>query len=150
MTFLHDVSAGAFAPRRMSVGLLMVSVLAVGATSARADCQADIAGLMSKRMAAVASVNKAKTKEGKLDPTLACPRLRVLSTIETQATAYLSTNKDWCNVPDDFLDKMQASAKRSAGFATQACTFAVKVKQMQQQQAQQQQAAAPKLPAGPL
>ena len=105
---------------------------------------------MKKREAAVAFVNKAKAANGKLDPTLACPRLRSLAVVENEAVAYLTKNGDWCNVPPDLTEKMSASAKRTAGFAGQACGFAAKIKQMQSQQAQQQQEMAPKLPTGPL
>ncbi len=124
--------------------------LVIGSVAARADCQEDVAKIMQRREAAVAFVNKAKANNGKLDPTLACPRLRSLSAIENEAVAYFSKNGAWCNLPPDLTEKMTASAKRTVVFAGQACTFAAKVKQMQTQQAQQQQEAAPKLPSGPL
>lgn len=130
--------------------LLAVGLSAIGSVAARADCQEDIGKLMQRRMAAVAVVNKSKGPSGKLDPVAACPRLRTLAALESEATAYLVKNKDWCNLPSDFVDKMSESSKHTATFATQACGFAVKMKQMQQQQAQQQQEAAPKLPSGPL
>ena len=125
-------------------------VLAAASTVARADCQAEIGAIMKKREAAVALVNKAKAGNGKLDPIAACPRLRSLAAVETEATAYFEKNKEWCNLPPELVDKMTASSKRTATFAGQACQVAVKVKQMQQQQAQQQQEMAPKLPTGPL
>ena len=90
------------------------------------------------------------SRNGKLDPLLACPRLRTLSAVENEAVAYFAKNASWCNLPPDFTEKMSTSAKRTSSFAGQACSIAVKVKQMQTQQAQQQQEAAPKLPAGPL
>ena len=125
-------------------------VLAAGTLAARADCQEDVGKLMQRRQAAVEGVNKAKTAGGKLDPTLACPRLRILSTIENETNAYFTKNQDWCNLPPDLVEKISTSAKRTAGVAVQACNYAVKVKEMQKQAQQQQQELAPKLPTGPL
>ena len=146
---VHPVRSGGAA--RLGLAILMATGLCtVASVAARADCQEDIGKLMQRRMAAVAVVNKSKGPTGKLDPVAACPRLRTLAALESEASAYLVKNKDWCNLPADFVDKMTESSKKTATFATQACGFAVKMKQMQQQQAQQQQEAAPKLPAGPL
>ena len=106
---------------------------------------------MKKRLDAIALVNKAsKTTDNKLDPISACPKLKTLASAEGEANAYLQKNKDWCNIPPDFLEKMSASYSKSSSFAAKACALAVQVKKMQTQQAQQQQEAAPKLPAGPL
>ena len=108
---------------------------------------------MSKRMAEVAALNgNSKNNGGKLDPASACPRLRNLAAIEGQLVSYMQKNKDWCNMPDDLVEKMTASRAKSAGFATKACSFAAKMKEMQQQQATQQvqQQPAVKLPTGPL
>ena len=124
--------------------------LAFGTLCARADCQTDIGNIMKRREAAVALVNKSKAANGKLDPLLACPRLKTLQAVETEAVAYFTKNAEWCNLPPDFTDKMSTSAKRTTSFAGQACQIAAKVKQAQTQQAQQQQDAAPKLPSGPL
>lgn len=132
------------------LAILSTACLVAGITVARADCSQDVGALMKRREAAVAFVNKAKGAGGKLDPVLACSRLRALSVVENEAVAYFTKNKDWCNLPSDLTDKMSASVKRTIQFAGQACGVAAKVKQMQQQQAQQQQEALPKLPTGPL
>lgn len=141
------VSLAAKLMRRMAFAGL---ALGVSAVSAKADCQSDIGAIMKRREAAVAMVNKSKAANGKLDPLLACPRLKSLQVVENEAVAYFSKNAEWCNLPPDFTEKMSSSAKRTASFAGQACGIAVKIKQMKSQQAQQQQEMAPKLPAGPL
>lgn len=138
--------------RRLIVtALLAGGCLPMMCFAARADCQDDINKLMKRRLDAVALVNKAsKSVGGKLDPVAACPRLKSLASVEGEATAYMQKNKDWCNLPPDFVDKMSASYSRTSSFAVKACSVAVQFKKMQQQQAQQQQEAAPKLPSGPL
>lgn len=150
-TTLRSKSPFAGLPRPSFQLLVAVSLcLFSGVTMARADCQQDIGALMKKREAAVAVVNGSKAKNGKLDPMLACPRLRNLGAIEKEAVAYFQKNKEWCNLPDDLVSKMTSSSQRTTQFAAQACAFAVKAKQMQQQAQQQQQDALPKLPTGPL
>ena len=144
-------------PSRLARPLAAATVLAALALPgvAKADCNEDFGKLMSKRMAEVAALNgNSKNNGGKLDPASACPRLRNLAAIEGQLVSYMQKNKDWCNMPDDLVEKMTASRAKSAGFAAKACSFAAKMKEMQQQQAtqqiQQQQQQAVKLPAGPL
>jgi hypothetical protein len=134
------------------IGAILLAAAAVVATSPSwADCQSDVNGLMKKRMSAVAAVNAtAKKNGGKLDPVAACPQLRSLAAIEGEAQAYFTKNADWCNLPPDFSAKMSEAHAKTQSFATKACSFAVKMKEMQKQQAQQAAEALPKLPTGPL
>lgn len=142
--------------RTLAIAALLLAVALPSV--ARADCNADFGKLMSKRMAEVAALNSnSKNNGGKLDPASACPRLRSLAAIEGELVSYIEKNKDWCNMPDELVEKMTASRAKTAGFATKACSFAAKMKQMQQQQATQQaqqqqqiQQQAVKLPTGPL
>jgi hypothetical protein len=134
---------------------LLASLSIVSAGLARADCNEDLGKLMSKRMAEIGALNKiSKANKGKLDPIAACPRLKNLAADEAAVAAYMTKNKDWCNLPDDLVQKMNDSHVKTASVAVKACGFAVKMKQMQQQQAaqvqQQQQQQAVKLPTGPL
>jgi hypothetical protein len=71
--------------------------------------------------------------------------------------AYMTKNKDWCQIPDDAIANLKASHAKSAEFGGKACTVAAQVEKMKKQaaQAQQQQQAggAPQeqpLPSGPL
>ena len=122
---------------------------------ARADCNTDFGKLMSKRMTQIGALNgNSKSHGGKLDPAAACPMLRSLAATEGEIVSYVQKNKDWCNMPDDLAQKMSETRAKTASIAVKACSFAVKMKQMQQQQAtqqaQQQQQQTVKLPAGPL
>jgi hypothetical protein len=137
----------------LALGLALPAMFAP--VAAHADCNVDIGVLMKKRLGDITALNQiTKTHAGKLDATLACPRLRSLAAVEGQVVAYMTKNKDWCNIPDDIVSKMTASRTRTTGIAAKACDFAVKIKKMQAQQAQaaqqQQQQQALKLPAGPL
>lgn len=138
---------------RLSFGLAVAGLVGLGTMgAARADCGTDFAAMMSKRMNEINALNKiSKSNGGKLDPVAACPRLKNLAAAEGEVVSYMTKNKDWCNLPDDMVDKMTATRAKTASLAGKACTFAVKMKQAQQQQAnQQQQEQVVKLPAGPL
>lgn len=153
MNILHSL----FGSGRTALVCLGLSASAVLAPmAAHADCNADIGALMKTRLAGIDALNQiTKTHGGKLDATLACPKLRSLAAAEGQIVAYMTKNKDWCNIPDEIVTKMTDSRTRTAGIAVKACDFAVKIKKMQSQQAQaaqqqQQQQQALKLPTGPL
>ena len=70
--------------------------------------------------------------------------------------SYLEKNKDWCNVPDNFLDNAKAGRAKSIAFAGKACQVAAQVQKMKaqaQQQAQNGGMSGPqvqRLPSGPL
>ena len=139
------------------IGTVLVAAMGLGlaATGAFADCNSDFAGLMSKRMTEINALNKiSKTNGGKLDPVAACPRLRSLAAAEGEVVGYMGKNKEWCNLPDDLVEKMTATHSKTVDYAAKACSFASKMKEMQAQQqkqaAQGQQEQAIKLPTGPL
>jgi hypothetical protein len=117
---------------------------------AQSSCEIEMKKIRDKHDAVVASLNTIK-KSGKLDAEAACPKLRVLTSIENEWLAYMTKNKDWCSIPDDALTNMETNKSKTAAFAGQACSVAVKNKKMREEQAagggQQQQL---KLPAGPL
>jgi hypothetical protein len=123
------------------------------APAAHADCNQDIGVFGQKRNVAISKLNEiSKSHGGKLDPVLACPALRNLNAVEAEMEAYLVKNKEWCNIPDDFMNNFKQGTERTSGMAKQACTLAAKVKEMQKNGGFGAAAAPPpvKLPAGPL
>ncbi len=138
------------AARKAAVfGALAISL---GGVAQAADCNADIGALSQKRQAIIDQLNQlAKGGKNQLDPAASCPKLKELVVTESNLVAYLTKNKDWCNVPDSALQNIQASAQKSSAVAGQACKIAA-----MQKKAQEQQAAGgglpqgQKLPAGPL
>jgi hypothetical protein len=136
-------------PVGAAIPFLLVLALATPAL-AQSTCETDMRKIRDKHDVVVASLNTMK-KSGKLDAEAACPKLRALTSIENEWVAYMTKNKDWCNIPEDALANMEANKNKTAAFAGQACSVAAKNKKMKEQQAdgagQQQQL---KLPAGPL
>ena len=96
-----------------------------------------------------------KAGKGKMDPNAACPAAKKLVGIEGEMLAYMSKNKDWCNIPDNVVDSFKQARAKTQNFAGQACTVAAKMKKMMEQQREQAAngggfGAPPKLPSGPL
>ncbi len=151
------VRAGAVQAGVILAGIALSSLLPAAAW---ADCNVDMAALAAKRSAASAllDANK-KAHAGKLDPVSACPQLKALAAAQGAMVSYMTTNKDWCALPDKVVADSAAAQAQIGGFAVKACGMIAKMKQMQVLQAQQaaaaaqqQQAQVPalKLPAGPL
>ena len=145
-----------FAARRLP--LLSAAALLALATPALADCQEDMGKLMQKRQGLIDGLNRMKTAgKNQLDPIAACPKLRVLAGVENEVVSYLEKNKDWCNVPDNFVDNAKAGRAKSQSFAAKACQVAAQVQKMKKQQQQQQAQGGAmggpqvqRLPSGPL
>jgi hypothetical protein len=146
-----------FAPARSF--LLLAGFLAIlfGASSgARAQsCNEDLGAFGKKRNSEIEALNAiSKSHGGKLDPIAACPHFRTMSSIEGQMLAYLVKNKEWCNIPDDFINGFKTNSGKTGTMAKQACDLAAKVKKMQGQGGGLAGGGnlppPPKLPAGPL
>lgn len=133
----------------------VIVALASASGGARAQsCNEDLAAIGKKRNGEIEALNAiTKSHGGKLDPIAACPHLRNMKSIEGQMIAYLVKNKDWCNIPDDFINNFKNNSARTGTMAAKACEMAVKMKKMQENggmAAGGQLAPPPKLPAGPL
>jgi hypothetical protein len=138
--------------RRIPAAIPFLLVLALATPAlAQSTCETEMKKIRDKHDAIVASLNAMK-KSGKLDAVAACPKLRLLASIENEWVVYMTKNKDWCSIPDDALTNMEANKTKTTAFAGQACSVAAKNKKMKEQQAagggQQQQQL--KLPSGPL
>jgi hypothetical protein len=135
------------------IGALAIS-LAVCSVAYAAECNEDIAVLSQKRQAIIDQLNQlAKGTKNQLDPAASCPKLKALVVTERNLVAYLTKNKEWCNVPDSALGNITASADKSNAVANQACKIAAQMKKAQEQQATGGGLNGPqgqKLPAGPL
>ncbi len=145
-----------FVPARIFLLLAGFIVLLLGgASGARAQsCNDDLADFSKQRTAEIEALNAiSKAHQGKLDPVGACPHLKSMKTVEGKMLAYLEKNKEWCNIPDDFINGFKTNTEKTATMASQACQLADKVKQMQSQGGGLgggNLPPPPKLPAGPL
>ena len=117
------------------------------------NCNEDIGALSRKRQGIIDQLNHlaqgGKNKK-QLDPIASCPKLRALVAAEKELLAYLNKNKEWCQVPDEALTNISASAGNTNKIANQACAVAAQMKKAQEQQAAGALNAQQKLPSGPL
>jgi hypothetical protein len=132
-----------------------VAFFAASGDAGAQSCQEDFQKLTQRRMAQIQVLNNlGKAGKGKMDPAAACPAAKKLVGIETEMLGYMAKNKEWCNIPDNVIDGFKQAGAKTRNFASQACNFAAKMKQMQQQQREQAanggMGAPPKLPSGPL
>ncbi|MGJ0506674.1 MAG: hypothetical protein ACR652_05955 [Methylocystis sp.] len=147
-------NSGLFVLRSVA-GLSLLALLAAAGAAQAQSCQEDFQKLTDRRMAQIQVLNGlGKAGKGKMDPTAACGAAKKLVGIESEMAAYMTKNKEWCNIPDQVLDGFKQAGAKTKGFANQACTAAAKMKQMMEQQREQAASggmgAPPKLPAGPL
>jgi hypothetical protein len=136
---------------------LILSALFLGffafSGAARAQtCNEDLAVMGKERNAEIEALGAISKAHGnKLDPIAACPHLRKMKDVEAKMSAYLTKNKEWCNIPDEFLNTFKTNSERTGKIAEQACALAAKAKQMQQNGGSiGNLPPPPKLPAGPL
>ncbi len=134
------------------LGLLFLAWSAFSGTARAQSCSEDLAAFGKNRNTEIEALNAiSAAHDKKLDPVAACPHLRKMKEIEAKMADYMAKNKDWCNIPDDFLAKFKDSAARTATVAQQACALAAKAKQMQENGGGLGNLPPPpKLPAGPL
>ena len=126
---------------RLAAALVCLPLLALPLAPALADCVGDFQKAMAPRQALMARLNSYNKKK----PTAAqaCSTLSSLVAADAKAVAWMTTNKDWCQVPDDSLSQLKTAAGQSVKIRGQVCGVAAKetkliaqAKRQQQQQAQ--------------
>ena len=137
--------------------LAAAAVVAATPAFAADDCATSLQKLAARREAALQGINQmVKASKGKkLDPEVFCARSRPLNAAEDAMLAYMTKNKDWCQIPDDAVNQLRASHAKSVAFGARACTVAAQIAKMKKQAAAAaQQGGGPPaeqpLPAGPL
>ncbi len=134
-----------FSGAKTSVKLFMFSIsLCSGVIFAPLSAQAlpdscnDFQKLVAPRMALISQINGFKKKK----PTAgqACSILTRLMGADRKILDWMSTNKDWCQIPEDQITGLKQASGQSASFKNQACNAASQqAKQLGQMRRQQQQ-----------
>lgn len=129
--------------RHIVSGLIATVALAGGFVLAGAPAQAQVSGcenmqkLLQERQSIVQRLNTASNAKRKMTPQQACSTLGQLVNNGNAALKFADANKDWCQIPDTFVEGMKADNQRAAGIRNQACN-AVKQQAEMQRRAQQQ------------
>jgi hypothetical protein len=106
------------------------------------ECQ-KLQGMLQQRQGLVQRMNAASNSK-KLDARGACTILNQISSNGSQVLKFMDVNKDWCQIPDAFVDNMKNDHERSNKIRNQACNAAsqqAKAMQQQQQAVKQQREA---------
>ncbi|MGL4441195.1 MAG: hypothetical protein ACRCUE_18205 [Bosea sp. (in: a-proteobacteria)] len=81
-----------------------------------------------------------------VNPGTACSLFGSLASNGNQTLAFATENKDWCQIPDAFIDNLKQGNRQAADVRGKACNAAkqqsslvARARQQQQRQAQQQQ-----------
>jgi hypothetical protein len=126
---------------RSHCAALIVAGAAFGALPAQAQqntCQ-QAQTLLGERQTLVQQLTKTQTKDKKIDPRGACPILTKMVTNGESTLQWIETNKDWCQIPDQFAQGLQADHDKVKSLRGQACQAAAKIAQMEKQAKQAQQ-----------
>jgi hypothetical protein len=126
---------------RSHCAALIVAGAASGALPAQAQqntCQ-QAQTLLGERQALGQQFTKTLTKDKKIDPRAACPVLTKLVANGENTMQWLEGNKDWCQIPDQFAQGLQADHDKVKSLRGQACQAAAKIAQMEKQAKQAQQ-----------
>jgi hypothetical protein len=84
---------------------------------------------MNQRQAIVAQLSSlGKTK---IDPRAACPLFGKLVSNGTAALKWMEANKDWCSIPEPFVENMKGDHAKAAELRSKACTAAAQVSAME-------------------
>lgn len=120
-----------------SVIIGAASILSAAPAHAQAsnDC-AQLQTLLGQRQGLVKQLNLGG--KVKMTPQQACTRLSALTGNGTRTLTFMSANKDWCRIPDEFLTNFKNDHQRTVGFRGQACRAVTQQAQMQRRAAQAQ------------
>jgi hypothetical protein len=118
------------------------------------NCSEDVQKLVQRRVAEMQTINKiaqsAKAAHKQIDPVVFCAKSGGLLSADKAMGDYLEKNKDWCQIPDEFVANFKATAAQDAGTSGKACKVAAQFKKMKEQADSGGGPQAQPLPAGPL
>ena len=86
---------------------------------------------MMERKSLVEAVQKLGGKDKKMDPKAACAAFGKLAANGTTMLKWAEANKDWCQVPDQFVEGMKTDHEKVMKIRGQACGVAAKQAEME-------------------
>jgi hypothetical protein len=106
------------------------------ATAQNAACQ-EGGKIMNQRQAIVAQLSS--LGKNKIDPRQACPLFGKLVSNGSAAIKWMEANKDWCSIPDAFVENIKGDHAKAADLRGKACAAAAQVQAMEKKALQAQQ-----------
>lgn len=124
-----------------ALGLAAALLDAAPAAAQASGCE-QMQKLLQERQNIIAGLNASQKTKQKLTPQAACSTLGRLVSNGGEALKFATANKDWCQIPDSFIDNMKADNEKAATIRGRACNAVKQQAEMMrraQQQAQRQQ-----------
>lgn len=109
---------------------------AAPATAQNAACQ-EGGKIMNQRQAIVAQLSS--LGKNKIDPRAACPLFGKLVSNGAAALKWMEANKDWCAIPDPFVENFKGDHVKATELRSKACAAAAQVQAMEKKARQAQQ-----------
>jgi hypothetical protein len=125
-----SLSAGAF----ILAGSIMVPLVATKAEAQAAGC-GDIQKFLIERKSIAGGLSPKKGQQ--LDARVACTGFGKLVSNGSTLIKWVDTNKDWCQIPDNFVSGIKADHERATAIRAKACGIAANQVQMEKQARQQ-------------
>lgn len=131
--------SAASAPPSMSMGMGVPAPSPMASPAARSvggqgnvDCNA-IQHTLNERKALVAKANAASQSKQKMTPAQACSLFGKLYANGVAGIKWISSNKEWCSIPDSFSTGFKADNDKVGGIKTKVCGMASQVTKMEAQ-----------------
>jgi hypothetical protein len=130
---------------RLAGGLAAAGMIAAGmlvaaapASAQMSSCQ-DAQKFLGERQSLIQQITKLGGKQKKVDPRTACSIMGKLVSNGEVGMKWLETNKDWCQVPDQFAEQFKEDHERSKDMRSKACEAAAQITALEKKARQAQQ-----------
>jgi hypothetical protein len=100
------------------------------AAAQSAECQ-ELTKHLTDRRSLVETIQKLGGKDKKMDPKAACSAFGKLAANGTTTLKWAESNKDWCQVPDQFIQGIRTDHEKVVKLRGQACGVAAKQAEME-------------------
>lgn len=131
------VSPGSLSGRAARIALFTATLVAVSWTSGTAFAQsascADIQKMLLQRKSIGERISAATAGKKQIDAKRACTDFGALVSNGQTLIKFADVNKDWCQIPDSFVQGIKEDHGRALKIRGQACGAAAKQVQMEKQ-----------------
>lgn len=135
MTFFPRALSGA-ATRRVATIAIFAATATLAATSAFAQAAScsDITGMLNQRKSIAAKIStSSEGKKKQIDARFACTAFGQLVANGQSILKFAEANKDWCQIPDGFVEGLKTDHGKAVTIRARACSAAAKQAQMEKQ-----------------
>ena len=116
-----------------SAAMVAATVGTVGPVQAQSAACGDITPLLAQRKSIADRIQVAAGKGKQIDAKVACSSFGQLVSNGQTLVKFLETNKDWCQIPDNFIEGIKTDHSRALTIRGKACQVAAKQTQMEKQ-----------------